>query len=126
MSNSRIDMAALRLAAIVEWSDDAIVAKDLNGGITSWNRAAERIFGYTAEEAVGRHITLIIPQERRGEEETIFRRIRASDVVDHFETVRRRKDGVLIDVSITVSPIRDHDGTVIGASKIARDVTERK
>src|SRR4051794_9484085 len=100
MSTSHSNLAALRLAAIVEWSDDAIVSKDLMGNITSWNRAAERIFGYTAEEAVGKHITLIIPKDRWAEEDRVIGRIRSNQVVDHFETVRRRKDGELIDVSL--------------------------
>ncbi len=115
-----------RLAAIVASSDDAIVSKDLTGIITTWNAAAERMFGYTADEAVGRSITMIIPTERLSEEEYVLSRIRAGLAVEHFETVRRRKDGRLIDVSITVSPLRTGDGTIIGASKIARDVTQAK
>ena len=115
-----------RLAAIVASSDDAIVSKSLDGIIRTWNRGAERIFGYRAEEAVGRHITLIIPEERRSEEDMVLGKIRAGEIVDHFETVRRTKDGRLIDISLTVSPIRDPRGRVIGASKIARDITERK
>jgi PAS domain S-box-containing protein len=115
-----------RLAAIVASSDDAIVGKSLDGVIRTWNRGAERIFGYRAEEAVGRHITLIIPDERRAEEDMVLTRIRSGEVVDHFETVRRTKDGRLIDISLTVSPIRDPRGRVIGASKIARDISERK
>jgi PAS domain S-box-containing protein len=115
-----------RLAAIVESSDDAIVAKDLNGTITSWNRGAERIFGYTPAEAIGQSITLIIPLDRLGEEDRVLASIRAAERVAPFETVRRRKDGTLLDVSITVSPIKDVDGIVIGASKIARDITERR
>jgi PAS domain S-box-containing protein len=115
-----------RLAAIVASSDDAIVSKSLDGIIRTWNRGAERIFGYRAEEAVGRHITLIIPDERRAEEDMVLGKIRRGEVVDHFETVRRTKDGRLIDISLMVSPIRDPRGRVIGASKIARDITDRK
>jgi len=114
------------LSAIVESSDDAIVSKTLDGIITSWNRGAERIFGYTAAEAVGRPVTMLMPVERQDEEPGILARIRRGDGVEHYETVRRRKDGTLIDVSLTVSPILDSRGAVIGASKIARDVTERK
>jgi PAS domain S-box-containing protein len=117
--------SALRLAAIVNSSDDAIVSKDLNGVITTWNRAAERMFGYTAAEAVGRSITLIIPDERLDEEKYVLSQIRAGRAVDHFQTVRRRKDGSLLDVSLTVSPIINEAGVIIGASKIARDVTEQ-
>jgi PAS domain S-box-containing protein len=110
------------LAAIVASSDDAIVSKDLNGVITSWNHSAERMFGYTAEEAVGQSILLIIPEERRAEEDFILGRVRAGQSVEHFETVRRRKDGTAIEISLTVSPIFSN-GVVVGASKIARDVT---
>jgi PAS domain S-box-containing protein len=115
-----------RLAAIVASSDDAIVSKDLNGVITSWNAAAERMFGYTADEAIGKPITLIIPEERWDEEDVVLSRVRAGLSVDHFETVRRRKDGVLVDVSLTVSPIRAADGTIIGVSKSARDISAIK
>jgi PAS domain S-box-containing protein len=114
------------LAAIVAASDDAIVSKDLNGIITSWNRGAERIFGFSAEEAVGNPITIIIPPDRAGEESRVLAKIRSGEAVDHLETVRRRKDGTLLDVSITVSPIRSEEGVVIGASKIARDITEQR
>ena len=117
--------AALRLAAIVESSEDAIVSKDLNGIITSWNQGAERLFGYTADEAVGRSITILIPSERLSEEDLVLSRIRAGQRVEHFDTVRCRKDGTRVNVSLTVSPIRDRDGTIVGASKIARDVSER-
>jgi PAS domain S-box-containing protein len=117
--------ARLHLAAIVDSSDDAIVSKDLNGIITSWNQGARRIFGYTAEEAVGRAITILIPEERQGEEPDILARIRRGERIEHYETVRRRKDGTRIDISLTVSPILDRAGRVIGASKIARDITER-
>jgi PAS domain S-box-containing protein len=114
------------LAAIVKSSDDAIVSKDLKGYVTSWNEAAERLFGYTEEEMVGQHITKIIPIERLAEEDQVLATIRSGDTVDHFQTQRRRKDGTLVDISLTVSPVRSPDGRVIGASKIARDITEQK
>ena len=114
------------LAAIVDSSDDAIVSKKLDGTITSWNQSAERLFGYQKEEAVGQNITLIIPWERRSEEEDILRRLASGERVEHFETVRRRKDATYLDVSLTISPIRDAAGRVVGASKVARDVSERK
>ena len=122
---SRADLATLRLAAIVKSSDDAIISKDLNGIVTSWNPSAERLFGYTAEEMIGRSITTIIPRERLSEEDEVLSRVRAGVGVDHFETVRQRKDGSSIEISLTVSPIRNARGTIIGASKICRDVTER-
>lgn len=114
------------VASIVESSDDAIVSKDLDGVITSWNRGAERIFGYTAEEAVGEPITIVIPLDRHDEERSILTRIRRGERIDHFETIRQRKHGSLINVSLTVSPVRNADGKVVGASKIARDITEQK
>ena len=114
------------LASIVEFSDDAIVSKNLDGIITSWNKGAERLLGYLAEEAVGKSVTMLFPPERLGEETAILERLQRGDRIDHFETVRRRKDGSLIDVSLTISPIRGADGKIIGASKIARDITERK
>ena len=117
---------AARLAAIVDSSFDAIVAKDLNSIITDWNKAAERMFGYTAEEAVGRSITMIIPPDLQDEEANIIRRVRANERVESFETVRLRKDGTRIHVSLTVSPIRNAAGQVIGASAIARDITEAR
>ena len=120
------EAATRRLAAIVDNSDDAIVSKDLNGVIMSWNPGAERIFGYRAEETIGQPITIIIPPERRDEEEAVLRRLRRGEHTDHFETVRWTKQGRLIDISLTVSPIRNADGTVIGASTIARDITERR
>jgi PAS domain S-box-containing protein len=120
----RMEREAFRLAAIVESSDDAIVSKDLDGIIQTWNPAAQRMFGYTPEEAIGRPITLIIPEDRLSEETTVLSRIRAGQSVEHFETVRRRKDGKLLEISLTVSPIRNASGRVIGASKIARDITE--
>ena len=119
-------IALLRLAAIVESSDDAIVSKDLNGIINSWNKGAERILGYTAEEVIGKPITILIPADRQDEETEILERIRRGERIEHFETVRRRKDGSLINVSLTVSPIKNERGEVIGASKIARDITQSK
>jgi two-component system, chemotaxis family, CheB/CheR fusion protein len=115
-----------RLAAIVESSDDAIISKDLQGVVTSWNGGAERLFGYTAAEAIGRPITIIIPADRLHEEQTILERLKRGEPIEHFETTRVRKGGTTIEVSLTVSPIRDDSGRVIGASKTARDITERK
>jgi PAS domain S-box-containing protein len=117
---------ALRLAAIVDSSDDAIVSKDLNGTIKSWNKAAERMFGFTAEEAIGKSIRMVIPADRQAEEDEVLRRIRQGLSVEHFETIRQRKDGTQFPISLTVSPIRDKKGHLIGASKIARDITERR
>src|ERR1044071_6323524 len=116
----------LRLAAIVESSDDAIVSKDLNGIITSWNKGAEDLFGYTADEAIGQSITILIPSDRLSEEDMVLGRIRRGERVDHFDTIRQRKDGALVPISLTVSPIRDANGTVVGASKIARNISDRK
>jgi len=113
-------------AAIVASSDDAIIGKDLNGVITSWNPGAERIFGYSAHEAVGQPIMILIPADRADEETMILGRIRRGETVDHYETVRRRKDGTLLNISLTVSPMKDVQGRIVGASKIARDITERK
>ena len=118
--------AIQRLAAIVESSEDAIISKDLNGTIMSWNRGAEQIFGYRADEAIGKPIMMLIPSDRHDEEREILRRIRAGERVDHYETIRRCKNGSLIDVSLTISPLKDREGMIIGASKIARNVTERK
>ena len=120
------DDTGARLAAIVASSDDAIVSKDLNGIIQTWNRGAERIFGYTSAEVVGQPITIIIPDDRVNEEAEVLRRICAGESVDHFETVRRTKDGRLIGISLTVSPIPGRSGRITGASKIARDITEQK
>ncbi|MCA1490443.1 PAS domain S-box protein [Ensifer sp. NBAIM29] len=114
------------LAAIVESSDDAIVAKDLNGTITSWNLGAERLFGYTADEVAGKSITILMPPGYQDEEPMILSRIRGGERIDHYETLRRRKDGSLVNISLTVSPVRDADGRIIGASKIARDITGHK
>jgi PAS domain S-box-containing protein len=121
-----VEQATGLLAAIVNSSDDAIVSKSLDGVITSWNKGAERMFGYTAEEAVGQDITLIIPQDRREEEGRILERLRRGERIEHFETVRERKDGTPLDISLTISPVKDGAGRVIGASKVARDITERK
>ncbi|HVG69254.1 MAG TPA: PAS domain S-box protein, partial [Vicinamibacterales bacterium] len=121
-----LERETLRLAAIVNSSEDAIVSKDLNGIVQTWNRAAERMFGYTAEEIVGRPIRLIIPQDRQTEEDKVLATIRAGGAVEHFETIRQRKDGTLLEISLSVSPVRDRDGTVIGASKIARDVSDQR
>ncbi len=120
------DQSTNLLAAIVDSSDDAIISKSLQGVITSWNKSAERMFGYAAEEAVGQHITLIIPPERLSEETDILDRLGRGQRVDHFQTVRRRKDGTLLDVSLTISPIRDSSGRIVGASKVARDITGQK
>jgi PAS domain S-box-containing protein len=122
------DVARLQsqLAAIVASSDDAIVSKTLEGIIETWNQGAERIFGYTADEVIGQPINIIIPDDRQHEEPEILRRIRSGLRVDHFETIRRRKDGRLIDISVTISPVRDSTGTIVGASKIARDISSQK
>ena len=114
-----------QIAAIVDSSDDAIISKDLSGVITTWNKGAERIFGYLPEEVIGQPITILIPADRQQEEATIIERIRSGQRVEHYETVRQRKHGSLIDISITVSPIKNAEGRIIGASKIARDITER-
>jgi PAS domain S-box-containing protein len=118
--------ASTRLAAIVESSDDAIVSKNLDGVISSWNKSAERLFGYSAEEAIGKNILLIVPSDRREEEATILARLRRGERIDHFETVRVRKDGTRLDISLTISPVRDATGRVVGASKVARDITGRR
>jgi PAS domain S-box-containing protein len=118
------NITARHLAKVVESSDDAIISKDLNSIIISWNSAAERMFGYTAAEAVGKSIRMIIPPDRQSEEDTVLARIRSGEPIDHYETIRMRKDGVLFPISLTVSPIYDDSGTVIGASKIARDISE--
>ncbi|QEH31595.1 Signal transduction histidine-protein kinase BarA [Aquisphaera giovannonii] len=122
----RAELDLAHLATIVESSDDAIVARDLDGVITAWNLAAERIFGYTAAEALGRPIAFLVPPDRRDEESSIMAKLRRGERVDHFESVRLAKDGRAIDVSLTISPIRDRSGRVVGISKIARDITDRK
>jgi PAS domain S-box-containing protein len=121
-----VDQRMRSLASIVESTDDAIVSKNLDGIITNWNRGAERVFGYTAEEAIGQSITIVIPEDRRNEEVEILNRIRRGERIDHFETVRQRKHGSLIVVSLTVSPVKTAEGKIVGASKIARDITEQK
>lgn len=120
------DDLSVRFAAIIESSDDAIISKDLNGIVVTWNKAAEKLFGYAAEEIIGEPITRIFPSDRLAEEVDILARIRHGERIEHYETVRQRKDGILIPISLTVSPIQDPSGRVIGASKIARDMTARK
>ena len=122
----RAEEAAQRLAAIIESSDDAILAKDLNGIISAWNTGSERLYGYAAEEAIGKPVTMLFPADRQDEEQSILTRIRAGERVDHYETIRRRKDGSEVEISLTVSPVRNADGRIIGASTIARDITERR
>jgi PAS domain S-box-containing protein len=114
------------IAAIVEFSEDAVVTKDLNGVITSWNHGATRLFGYAPEEVIGKPVTILIPTERHDEEPSILARIRSGERIDHYETVRQRKDGSRIDISLTVSPVKDPEGRIVGASKIARDISERR
>ena len=120
-----VEMGAL-MRAVVESSDDGIVSKDLNGVITSWNAGAQRIFGYTEAEVIGQPITIIIPPELQGEERLVLKRLRAGERIEHYETVRLTKRGKRVDVSLTISPMRDATGQIVGASKIARDITERK
>jgi PAS domain S-box-containing protein len=121
-----VEDQSAHLAAIVESTDDAVISKDLNGIIRSWNPAAERIFGYTAAEAIGRPITILIPEGNYNEEPRILALIRRGRKVDHYQTIRRRKDGSMVNISLTVSPIRNAEGKVVGASKIARDITAQK
>jgi PAS domain S-box-containing protein len=128
-ANEELRQSALtlqRFASIVESSDDAIVSKNLDGIITSWNRGAQHLFGYTAEETIGKPVTMLIPADHLDEERGILERIRRGERVDPYETVRRRKDGSLVDISLTVSPVRTPEGTIVGASKIARDISERR
>jgi PAS domain S-box-containing protein len=122
----RAERAALLLGAIVDSSDDAIISKDLNGIITSWNVGAERLFGYVSDEVIGKPVTILIPSDRLDEEPRILSRLKRGERVDHFETIRKRKDGELLDISLTISPVKDQQGSIIGVSKIARDITERK
>jgi len=121
-----VDEASLWLAAVVDSSDDAIVSKDLNSIITSWNAGAQRLFGYTAREAIGHSVTMLMPEDRKAEEIHLLERIRRGERVEHYETVRQRKDGTQFEVSLTVSPVKDATGRIVGASKIARDISERK
>ena len=121
----RAEQATARLAAIVEFSDDAIISKDIKGVITTWNEGAERLFGYTKQEAIGQSVTMLIPLDHINEEPGILARIRRGESVQHYETVRKHKDGTLLNISLTVSPIFDRQGRVVGASKVARDITER-
>ena len=122
----RLSLAQSYLAAIVESSDDAIIAKDLDGVITSCNPAAQRLFGYAATELIGQPVRMLIPPDRQYEEDEILARMRRGERIEHFETVRATKDGQPLDISLTVSPVRDESGAIIGVSKIARDITERK
>ncbi len=122
----QLNEVRFQLAAIVESSDDAIMTKDLNGIITSWNRAAERIFGYTEREMIGTSILTLIPEDLRSEEETIIRKIQLGERIDHYETVRLNKKGERLDVSLTISPLKDASGKIIGASKVLRTIGERK
>src|SRR6516162_11468086 len=119
-------ISALRLAAAVQSSHDAIAAKTLEGIITDWNQSAQRIFGYKPKEIIGKSVLTLIPKERQSEEQEILRKIRRGESIDHYETVRCRKDGRLIDVSLTISPIKDSQGKIVGVSKIARDITRQK
>ncbi|HMJ89411.1 MAG TPA: PAS domain S-box protein, partial [Candidatus Acidoferrum sp.] len=123
LERKQAEEAKARLAAIVESSDDAIIGKDLNGVIMSWNWGAERLFGYTAQEAIGQPVTILFQPERFDEEPGILERIRRGESIEHYETIRRRKDGTLFDVSLTVSPVKNAEGKVIGVSKVARDIT---
>ena len=120
------ELAPYWLSAIIDSAGDAIISKTLDSIITSWNKGAERIFGYTPEEAVGKSVTMLIPADHADEEPAVLERIRKGERVEHYETVRLRKDGTLVDISLTVSPIISRDGSIIGASKIARDITEQK
>src|SRR6185503_1778195 len=120
------EVAPYWLSALIESADDAIISKTLDGIITSWNAGAQRIFGYTADEVIGKPVTILIPEGHRDEEPAILARLRAGQRIEHYETVRMRKDGRLIDISLTVSPIKGPDGKIVGASKIARDITEQR
>src|SRR6185369_4796440 len=120
------ELAPYWLTALIESADDAIISKTLDGIITSWNNGAQRIFGYTADEVIGKPVTILIPKDHEDEEPAILARLRAGQRIEHYETIRVRKDGQLIDISLTVSPIKGPNGTIIGASKIARDITEQR
>lgn len=126
MSGSRVHDLSENIVSIIEFSDDAIVSKDLNGIVLTWNRGAERLFGYTVEDMVGKSIAILIPEDRHDEESMILQRIREGEPIDHYETIRRRKDGSLVEISLSVSPVKNAEGQIIGASKIARDITGRK
>ena len=125
-ARKQTEKTLLHYQALVESSEDAIIGKTLDGYITSWNHGAEKTFGYSAVEMLGKHISVLIPEDRKGEEPGILEKIRRGESVDHYETVRRRKDGKLIDISAAISPIRDEHGVIVGASKLARDISERK
>ena len=125
-NRQKMQLAAGQLFAVAETSEDAIITKDLNGIITSWNRGAEGIFGYEVDEVIGKSVSLLIPPDRHDEELSILARIRKGERIENFETIRRRKDGGLIDISLSVSPLADASGKIVGASKVARDITERK
>jgi PAS domain S-box-containing protein len=122
----KLDESRYRLAALVDSAEDAIVSKDLDGVVTSWNRGAEKLFGYTAEEMIGQPIFRLFPHELRSEEDQILKKLRAGQHIEHYETIRQRKNGEIVEVSVTISPITDGSGTVIGASKIARDISDKK
>ena len=122
----KVDELRFRLAAIVDSSDDAIVGKTMSGIITSWNKGAERIFGYTAEETIGQPISMLLPLGYQGEEAALLDRLAKNERIEPFETMRRRKDGQVIHASVTISPVRDARGNLIGASKVARDISDRK
>src|SRR5581483_1767422 len=114
------------LGAIIESAEDAIISKTLDGMITSWNPGAEKVFGYSAPEVIGKPVLILIPPDHQNEEPWILERLRKGERIEHYETVRKRKDGALIDISLTVSPVKDPQGRIVGASKIARDITRRK
>jgi PAS domain S-box-containing protein len=125
-SRHKTQLGLQQLATVAETSEDAIITKDMNGIITSWNKAAERIFGYSADEVIGKPVSVLIPPDRPDEEPTILERLRKGQRIEHYETVRQRKDGTLMDISLSVSPLADATGRIVGASKIARDITERR
>ena len=126
IGRKRAETAVMRLAAVVQSSHDAIAAKNLNGIITDWNQSAERIFGYKPKEIIGKSVLTLIPKDRQSEEQEILRKVRRGESLDYYETVRRRKDGKLVDVSLTISPIKGPKGEIVGVSKIARDITNQK
>ena len=124
--DQRANITQAFLASIVESSDDAIVSKDLNGVVVTWNQSAERLFGYSADEVIGKPILFLLPTDRQHEELSILERIRSGKPINNYETVRRHKNGALVDISLTVSPLRNTAGVVVGVSKIARDISDRK